>query len=130
MVDSVVNVSVVMNAAQHGVEPLTTGSSSVFDLAHFDALYQQADVSAPAAADLPAGDGFAAAVRALDALNNGATDLGDRAVSLAADLQSLTPGDMLHLTVQAHHFVFQSQLTANVANRTSEGIQQLFRQQS
>lgn len=32
--------------------------------------------------------------------------------------------------MQAHKFLFQSQLTSNVANRTSDGVQQLFRQQS
>jgi len=34
------------------------------------------------------------------------------------------------MTMQCHQFLFQSQLTSNVANRTSDGVQQLFRQQS
>lgn len=132
MVDSVVSMSVVMQTPDQVVQPSSSSAASVFDLAHFDAHYRQAtpvEAVTPVVRS-PSGGGFTAAVRALDALNSGATDLGDKAVSLAADLQALTPGDMLHLTVQAHHFVFQSQLTANVANRTSEGIQQLFRQQS
>ena len=41
-----------------------------------------------------------------------------------------TPGEMVMLTVRAHEFLFHSQLTANVANRASDGLQQLFRQQA
>jgi hypothetical protein len=37
---------------------------------------------------------------------------------------------MVMLTVKSHEFLFHSQLTANVANRTSDGLQQLFRQQA
>ena len=42
----------------------------------------------------------------------------------------LTPGEMVMLTVKCHEFMFHSQLTANVANRASDGLQQLFRQQA
>ena len=42
----------------------------------------------------------------------------------------MTPSQMLEVTMQCHQFLFQSQLTSNVANRTSDGVQQLFRQQS
>jgi hypothetical protein len=37
---------------------------------------------------------------------------------------------MVMLTVRCQEFLFHSQLTANVANRTSDGLQQLFRQQA
>jgi hypothetical protein len=37
---------------------------------------------------------------------------------------------MVMLTVKCHEFLFHSQLTANVANRASDGLQQLFRQQT
>ncbi len=37
---------------------------------------------------------------------------------------------MLNLTVKCHEFMFHAELTSNVANRTSDGVQQLFRQQS
>ena len=42
----------------------------------------------------------------------------------------MTPGEMVMLTVRAQEFLFHSQLTANIANRTSDGLQQLFRQQA
>jgi hypothetical protein len=37
---------------------------------------------------------------------------------------------MIGLTVQCHEFMFNCQLTSNIANRTSDGLQQLFRQQA
>jgi hypothetical protein len=42
----------------------------------------------------------------------------------------MTPADMLAMTTQAYEFLFHCELTSNVANRTSEGVQQLFQQQS
>ena len=34
----------------------------------------------------------------------------------------MTPGMMLDMTVRAQEFMFQSQLTATIANKASEGI--------
>ena len=42
----------------------------------------------------------------------------------------MTPGEVVDLTMKCHEFMFHCQLTSNIANRTSDGIQQLFRQQS
>jgi hypothetical protein len=44
--------------------------------------------------------------------------------------QDLTPGEMVNLTMRCQEFMFHCQLTSNIANRTSDGLQQLFRQQS
>src|SRR3546814_13980019 len=41
-----------------------------------------------------------------------------------------TPGQLLQVTMEAHKFLFRAELTSNVANRTSDGVQQLFKQQS
>jgi hypothetical protein len=41
-----------------------------------------------------------------------------------------TPGQLLQVTMEAHKFLFKAELTSNVANRTSDGVQQLFKQQS
>jgi hypothetical protein len=43
---------------------------------------------------------------------------------------TLSPSEMVALTVRSQEFMFHSQLTANIANRTADGVQQLFRQQS
>jgi len=42
----------------------------------------------------------------------------------------MTPGEMVMLSVKCHEFMFHCQLTSNAANRTSDGLQQLFRQQA
>ena len=44
--------------------------------------------------------------------------------------REMTPGEVVMLTVRCQEFMFHCQLTANVANRTSDGLQQLFRQQA
>lgn len=44
--------------------------------------------------------------------------------------RDMSPGEMVMLTVRCQEFMFHCQLTSNIANRTSDGLQQLFRQQS
>ena len=73
-------------------------------------------------------EGFRAVLNTLNALNGRAAGLGDNAgISATKDM---SPGDMLMMTVRCHEFMFHCELTANVANRSSDGVQQLFRQQS
>ncbi len=66
----------------------------------------------------------------LQRLDNEASGLVDDAKAAAAAGPDLTPGEMTMLTLRAHEFMFHAQLTSNVANRTSDGLQQLFRQQA
>lgn len=70
-----------------------------------------------------------AAFEPLDFINKEAQALSDYAKSAVASGNELTPGEIVNLTVQSQKFMFHSQLTANVANRSADGIQQLFRQQ-
>lgn len=70
-----------------------------------------------------------AAFRPLEHLNTEAESLGDYAAQAVESGNELTPGEIVSLTVKSQKFMFHSQLTANVANRTADGIQQLFRQQ-
>lgn len=44
--------------------------------------------------------------------------------------RDMTPSEMVNLSVRCQEFMFNCQLTSNIANRTSDGLQQLFRQQS
>lgn len=53
----------------------------------------------------------------------------DARAAEAAD-RSMTPSEMLSLSVRCQEFSFHCQLMSNIANRTSDGLQQLFRQQS
>jgi ABC-type sugar transport system substrate-binding protein len=84
---------------------------------------QAAPVQAPSQA-------MQALFRPLEHINVEASTLSAQASSAAEGGRSLTPGEMVMLTVKCHEFMFHCQLTANAANRTSEGLQQLFRQQA
>lgn len=69
-------------------------------------------------------------ISAFDNLNSNAQNIQDLASSMSGTTGDLTPSQMIEMTMLSHKFLFQSQLTSNVANRTSDGVQQLFRQQS
>ncbi len=74
--------------------------------------------------------------KALQAISSSFDSLTEGAKSVKAEADSMTakgemsPSEMVHLTMRCHEFLFRAELTSNAANRTSDGIQQLFRQQS
>lgn len=74
--------------------------------------------------------GTRAVLAALDNLNGGADKIDAASKTMSANSNDLTSSEMIQMTMRCHQFMFTSQLTSNVANRTSDGIQQLFRQQS
>jgi hypothetical protein len=114
-------------------------TSAAFDISHFNAAYATA-AQAPPAAQAPeaAGQtsqagasesaGFRSVIASLEGLNGKAQMIG--AQSLQIGDGEMKPSDMLMLTMKAQEFMFHCELTANVANRTSDGVQQLFREQS
>lgn len=69
-------------------------------------------------------------ISAFDNLNSSAKEIESLSQAMSGATGDLTPSQMLEMTMLSHKFLFQSQLTSNVANRTSDGVQQLFRQQS
>jgi hypothetical protein len=103
-----------------------------------DAVQFNQALGAAARSAGPAGNGGLDAIgpavkgmmNALEGVNGQAAALGKYAKVAEAKGAQLTPGEMVMLTVRCHEFLFQSQLTSNIANRTSDGLQQLFRQQS
>ena len=76
------------------------------------------------------GEGMQALFKPLEHINAEAVSLEEHAQAAMAAGNDMTPGEMVMLTVRAQEFLFHSQLTANIANRTSDGLQQLFRQQA
>ena len=69
-------------------------------------------------------------VSAFDSLNSNAVEMQKLAAEISSTKGELMPSQLFQMTMVSHKFLFQSQLTSNVANRTSDGVQQLFRQQS
>jgi hypothetical protein len=109
--------------------------AAVFDIARFDAMYAAAGRAAAGTQPVPKvsggeNDGLRAVLVTLQGLNGRAESLGAAAPPSRADLGPLKPADMLMLTMKAHEFLFHCELTSNVANRTSDGVQQLFREQT
>jgi hypothetical protein len=83
----------------------------------------------PASSKMP-GQALQALFRPLEQINTDSSKISAQAKAAVDEGRSLTPGEMVTLTVQCHEFMFHCQLTSNIANRTSDGLQQLFRQQS
>jgi len=66
----------------------------------------------------------------LDQINDEAANLIEYAQSAIESGNELTPSEIVMLSARSQEFMFHAQLTANVANRAADGMQQLFRQQS
>ncbi len=93
--------------------------------------YATAPVTVQAAQGLAApGQAMQALFRPLEQINGEAAHISAQAQAAMAEGRALTPSEMVLMTVKAHEFMFHCQLTSNVANRTSDGLQQLFRQQA
>ncbi len=113
------------------------GTPTVYDVTAFEHMYQAADLGEMKAAQTETGgqdtivsNGFELALKSLGGLDNSISIMGVDALKTAAETNTLTPGMMLDMAVKAQEFMFQSQLTATIANKSSDGISQLFRQQS
>ncbi len=92
-----------------------------------EALGKVAGAAGVERADMPAPVGNM--LRALDGIDVQARSVTDFAQSAQASNGELTPGEIVQLTMKCQEFMFQCQLTSNIANRSADGLQQLFRQQ-
>jgi hypothetical protein len=63
-------------------------------------------------------------------INGEANQLAIDAKAAQAAGQDMSLSQMVNLSVRCQEFMFHCQLTSNIANRASDGLQQLFRQQS
>ena len=111
--------------AGQGQEVLSsTGSDAAQS---FNAALERATARQDAAA-APNGDVFGALFDPLLQLGEHSERLATYAnPSLSNEFR---PGELLQITMQSHQFLFHCELVANVANRASDGVQQLFRQQN
>ncbi|WP_334183058.1 hypothetical protein [Novosphingobium sp.] len=65
----------------------------------------------------------------LDKVNGEARSVTEYARTAEMSGSEMTPGEVVQLTMRCQEFMFHCQLTSNIANRSAEGVQQLFRQQ-
>jgi len=107
---------------------------SLTDLSNFSQALERARAGATVTLEAQAvtapSETMQALFKPLEHINQEAASLGEAAKTALAAGADLTPGEMVMLTVRCHEFLFHSQLTTNIANRTSDGLQQLFRQQA
>lgn len=103
------------------------GAADKFNLA-LEKMAGPAPVGAGLSPDLPAP--LNGMVNALDRIDLQASSVSEYAHQAEASGGTLTPGEIVNLTMRCQEFMFQCQLTSNIANRSSDGVQQLFRQQS
>jgi hypothetical protein len=71
-----------------------------------------------------------AVLNQFDSLNGHASQIGKLANEMQSSGTDLKPSQIIDMTMRCQEMVFQAELTSNVANRSSDGVQQLFRQQS
>ena len=71
-----------------------------------------------------------AVLNQFDSLNGQTAQIGKLANEMSASGKDLKPSEIINMTMRCQEMVFQTELTSNVANRSSDGVQQLFRQQS
>jgi hypothetical protein len=65
-----------------------------------------------------------------DHINTEAAQLSVDGKAAQAAGKDFSAGDMVMLTARCQEFAFHCQLMSSIASKTSEGVQQLFRQQS
>lgn len=65
-----------------------------------------------------------------EAINTEAAKISTQANAAQAAGRDMSPSEVVLLTMRCQEFMFHCQLTSNIANRTSDGLQQLFRQQA
>lgn len=112
------------------VETIQAGPSpSMADVTSF-----QSSVSLASGSPIGGADALGPAMRTmftqLEKVNGEAKSVAQYASAASAPGKEMTPGEVVQLTMRCHEFMFHCQLTSSIANRTSDGVQQLFRQQS
>jgi soluble cytochrome b562 len=114
----------------------TTAPAHADDIAKFQQSFAdaapanqiQTEQVTPVTHELTAG--FRAVLNQFDSLNGHAGKIGKMAEAMRSSGRDLAPSQIIDMTMQCQQMVFQAELTSNVANRSSDGVQQLFRQQS
>ncbi|MGV8931824.1 MAG: hypothetical protein ACOH1R_06885 [Luteimonas sp.] len=128
-----------MEAAQSNpaASPATQPQATAFDVHQFADTYARGGMPAAGGpstvtdvAPTQKSEGTRALLSAFENLNGGAENINAMSQAMSGNSAELTPGDMLKMTMECHQFLFKAELTSNVANRTSDGVQQLFKQQS
>jgi len=96
----------------------------------FASAMQKAESAQSVQAPEGANSAMKAVLEPLDFIDNEAQALIEYAEKAVASGEDMTPSEIVMLTAKSQEFMFHSQLTSNIANRTADGLSQLFKQQS
>jgi hypothetical protein len=114
-----------------GAAPLQAGYGvSLTDIGGFQQALAQAGGRLEARPVAAPSEAAKQLMKPFEHINGEAKQLSLDAQSARNAGREMTPGEIVQLTVRCQEFMFHCQLTSNIANRTSDGLQQLFRQQS
>lgn len=105
---------------------------SLADLGGFEQALQRAQargIEPDATRVGPVSETAAQMLKPFDHINTEAGTLAQMAEAARASGAEMSPGEVVNLTLRCQEFMFHCQLTSNIANRSSDGLQQLFRQQ-
>lgn len=120
--------------AGSGMPPTEAAGGAVPTFNIADVSSFQGSLSAAGPGAVGGSDTLGPAVKAaftqLEKVNGEARGVSEYAKAAELSGKEMTPGEVVNLTMKCHEFMFHCQLTSNIANRTSDGIQQLFKQQS
>ena len=129
-------IQVAVDAAQANpaASPAAQPQATMFEVNQFAEAYARSggntgSAEAVAAPSQPS-EGMRVLMSTFENLNAGADKISAMSQALTSSGSDPTPGQLLQVTMEAHKFLFKAELTSNVANRTSDGVQQLFKQQS
>jgi hypothetical protein len=104
--------------------------ASLAERASFAGALDRATLAGAVPGQIPVGPAVKGMMTALEQVNRQARDVSAFASAVTADGREMTPGEIISLTMRCQEFMFHCQLSSNIANRTSDGLQQLFRQQA
>lgn len=120
-----------MAAGAQGASPVQVGYGvSLSDIGGFQHALAGAQARLEANPVAAPSEAARLLMRPFEHINGEAARLSLDASAANSAGHDLTPSEMVMLTVRCQEFMFHCQLTSNIANRTSDGLQQLFRQQS
>ena len=118
-------------AGTAGAAPIQVGYGvSMSDIGHFAQALQGAGAKLEAHVVSASSEAAKQLMQPFEHINSEANKLSLDANAAKNAGREMTPGEVVQLTMQCQEFMFHCQLTSNIANRTSDGLQQLFRQQS
>jgi hypothetical protein len=132
-------VEIAATAAMGQASPAASATGSQFQVGYGVSLtdfsgFQQAMANATARLEAQPSFKVGEAAKVLftpfEHINSEAARITAEADAVKASGVEMKPSDMVMFTAKSAEFMFHCQLMSSIASKTSEGIQQLFRQQS